>query len=149
MKRAEIKQAVFEAIGEASTTWSEAHGNKVFDSSHAERICNELMAKIEAYAKQSHPAPSEAVVDAIYELIKCSECEGSGYTMMWDPPINDDPYAEAHHRSDCYQCDETGNTLKIPREEAEQKIRHILALVSLPGVDKPTEYILCAAKPLL
>jgi len=69
MKRAEIKQAVFEAIGEASTTWSEAHGNKVFDSSHAERICNELMAKIEAYAKQSHPAPSEDWVEEVVKIV--------------------------------------------------------------------------------
>lgn len=41
-----LYHAVFEAIGEASTTWTESCGNKVFNSEKAAQIATKLCFKI-------------------------------------------------------------------------------------------------------
>lgn len=52
----DMYSAVFEAIGEASTTWKSEMGNEVFNAEHAEKIavnlCFKIAEEVEKYRKE-------------------------------------------------------------------------------------------------
>lgn len=53
LSREELSREVFEALGAASTCWSTPEGAGEFNSSRAEKIGEELLAKIDAYVAHS------------------------------------------------------------------------------------------------
>ena len=114
-----LREAVFQALGEASMCWENPHAGGVFESERAERIGNELLARIRQLDEPPRPTPvpsaagsaggtgAGAGTERVAGLAGRGEGGDDGVTTPWDaqPTARDVEEGILRREVDCWRAE--------------------------------------------